>query len=165
MNLNPDLVRQCIANLLLQHPELFDDDEARLLSIESETPAIEYLSTLEQRRQEAATMAGAIASRIAELELRQERFVKQEKGCRSIAYKIMEAARLPKVVLPEATYSITKGRERVEIADEGSVPPVFCHPPVLKPDMKKIKAALDTGERFNWATVVTGEPNLSVRTK
>jgi hypothetical protein len=166
MNINPQVVRQAIANLLLQHPELFDDEESRALSIESETPAIDYLRTLEHTRREAECMAGAIASQIAQLELRQARFVQQEKACRKLAHQIMDAAALSKIVMPEATYSIGKPRDRVQINDEQSVPSVYRHPPAMpKPDMKRIKDALDGGEKFNWAAIIQGEPSLTVRTK
>ena len=166
MNLHPDLVRRCVSSLLQQHPELFDDDDARALSIESETPAVDYLRSLEHRRREAETMAGAIAAQIAQLELRQERFVRQEKACRSIARQIMDAAALPRLVLPEATYSVMGGRRRVVINDEVSVPSDYRHPPTMpKPDLKKIGDALENGERFNWASLETGEPSLSVRVK
>lgn len=165
MNLSPAFIRQCIANLLLQHPELFDDEESRALAIDSETPAVDYLRTVEARRRDAVTMAGALASQIAMLELRQGRFVAQEVACRHIIHKVMDEARLPKLVLPEATYSISKGRDRVLVNDIGSVPADYCHPPVPKPDMKRIKEALDAGERFNWAALVQGEPSLTIRTK
>ena len=165
MNINPATIRQCIANLLLAHPELFDDEEARALSIESETPAVDYLRVVEHRRREAETMAGALASQIAQLELRQARFVHQEKACRQIAMQIMDEAQLPKLVMPEATYSIGKPRERVLVNDIQSVPADYCHPPVPKPDMKKIADALKGGATFNWAALVQGEPSLTIRTK
>lgn len=166
-NINPAIVRQAIANLLLAHPELFDDEESRALSIESETPAIEYLRTVEARRREAEAMAGAIASQIAQLELRQARFVEQEKACRRIAHQIMDAAQLPKLIMPEATYSIGKPRERVQINGPiQAVPPEWCHEPKPPlPDMKRIKDAIDDGQQFNWASIVTGEPTLTVRVR
>lgn len=166
MNINPATIRQLIANLLLAHPELFDDEESRALSVESETPAVDYLRVIEHRRREAETMAGALAGQIAQLELRQARFVHQEKACRQIALDIMNEAQLPKLVMPEATYSIGKPRERVLIPDIQSVPLELCHPPAVpKPDMKRIAEALKAGERFNWASLVTGEPSLTIRTK
>jgi hypothetical protein len=78
----------------------------------------------------------------------------------------MDAAALPKITLPEATYSIQKGRDRVVINDAASVPADYCHPPKPPlPDMKKIGDAVKAGEQFNWAVVEQGEPSLSVRTK
>lgn len=165
MNLDPALVKRTIDNLLVQHPELWDNDEARALAIESETDAQEYLSLLEQQRQENAAMAGAIAARIAQLELRLQRYESREKGCRKIALEIMRAAGLPKVTLPEATISIVKGREKVVINDETSVPERLCHPPVYRADLKRIAEEIKAGANFNWAAIVMGEPSLLVRTK
>lgn len=110
-------------------------------------------------------MAGALASQIAQLELRQSRFVQQEKACRRLAHQLMDAAQLPKIIMPEATYSIGKGRNRVLINDITAVPPDYCHPPVPKPDITKISDAIKSGETFNWAALIEGEPSLSVRTK
>jgi hypothetical protein len=165
MNLDPALVTKCINNLLVQYPELWDDEDARELAIESETDTIEYLSLLEQKRQEEASMAGAIASRIAQLEVRLQRYEAREKACRKIAFEILRAAGLQKVTLPEATLSISKGRERVVINDESSVPVDLCHPPVYRPDLKRISEAIKADAQINWAAIVQSEPSLSVRTK
>lgn len=164
MNLHPDLVRRCVANLLLQHPELFDDEEARSLSIESETPAIDYLHTIEHRRREADMMAGAIAAQIAQLELRQERFVRQEKACRDIALKIMNEAALTKLVLPEATYSVRAGQQKLIIKDEDAIPIDFCRIK-REPDKTAIKTAMMNGWSPPWAELSNAEPSLSVRVK
>lgn len=164
MNLRPDTIRQCIANLLLQHPELFDDEEARALSIESETPAVNYLRSLEQRRREAETMSGAIASQIAQLEIRQERFVKQEKGCRSIAFKIMQEANLQKLVMPEATYSVGNGRPKVIITDENWIPDILCRV-TREPNKQRIGELLKDGKEVRGAELSNSEPSLSVRVK
>lgn len=166
MNISPQIVRQAIANLLLQHPELFDDEDARALSIQSETNAIDYLRSVEARRREAECMAGALAAQIAQLELRQERFLTLEKACRKLAHKVMDAAVLPKITLPEATYTIQKGRDHVVINDTASVPAEYCHQPKQPlPDMKRIADALKAGERINWASLETGAPSLSIRTR
>lgn len=165
MRLEPNIIRQQIANLILQNPELEEDETLRSDMVEGSTDAFEFLRMIERQRQDTAALAGAIASNIAELGLRQERFERREKSLRALMFKIMEAADIKKAELPEATISISKGRERVSIEAGVDVPAIYCHPPVLKPDVKKIKAALETGERLNWATIITGEPSLSVRTK
>lgn len=164
MNLRPDLVRQLIANLLLTHPELFDDDEARALSIESETPAIDYLRSLEHRRREAECNAGALADQIAQLELRQERFVRQEKSCRNIAFKIMEETALPKLVMPEATYSVRSGKRKVIVTDENLIPRILGKTE-FTPDKKRIGEMLKDGQQVNGAELSNQEPYLAINTK
>lgn len=165
MNLRPDLIRQQISNLELRFPQLVEDAEAWALSIDSETSTFDVLRQIERRRQEAASMAGALASNIAEIELRQARFVEREKAMRDLGFKIMEIAGLKKAEFAEATYSISKGRERAVILPDYTAHPDYCHPPVLKPDMKKIKDALEAGEKLNWAALETSNPSLSIRTK
>lgn len=163
--MNIDLIRQQIANLELRFPQLVEDAEAWALSIDSETDTFDVLRQIERRRQEAASMAGALASNIAEIELRQARFVEREKAMRALALAIMNTAQITKAELPEATLSITKPRERAVILPDYTAHPDYCHPPVYKPDMKKIKEALEGGEKLNWASLVMGEPSISIRTK
>lgn len=166
MKLALDIIRQQIANLLLVHPELKDDEESLALSLESETEAIDLFRQIERQRQEDSCLAGAIASNIAELQLRQERIVRREKARRELMLKLMQAAGLPRLEMPEATLSISKGRERVIILDDASVPSSFRHEPQTpKPDLKKIGDALKTGMIVNWAATETGQPSISIRTK
>lgn len=163
--MNADIIRQQISNLLLVYPELSEDDLLRADMIEGETKLHEFLRAIEGKRRDAITLGLAINTTITDLKERQARFARREEAMRALMMKMMDAAALRKVELPEATLSIGKPREKVVINDEGSVPIGYCHPPILKPDKTKIRAALDAGETFNWAALVTGEPSLSVRTK
>lgn len=162
--MNPDLVRRQIENLKLQFPELAEDEDAWALTIESETGAVEMLRQIERRRQDAAHMAGAIASNIAELGLRQERFEGREKAMRALAFKIMEATNLRKTEMPEATYSIRAGQPKLIIKDESAVPDNLCRIK-REPDKTVIKDAMMNGYSPSWAELSNGEPSLSVRVK
>jgi len=75
MRIDPNIVRQQLANLFLLHPDLKEDEETWALSVESETNAVELLRAIERRRQEATHNAGAIASNIAELNPRPPRLI------------------------------------------------------------------------------------------
>jgi hypothetical protein len=143
---------------------LAEDEEAWALTVDSETDAVELLRAIECRRQDAEDMAETQATRIAKIKARQERFERREKAMRGLALAIMNAAQIKSQELPEATLSIIKGRERVVVANDADVPAIYCHPPVVKPDLKKIKTALDAGERFNWASIQIGEPSLKITT-
>jgi hypothetical protein len=165
MQLNPDIIRQQIANLALVYPELAEDEEAWALSVESETDAVDLLRQIERRRQEAASMAGAIASNIAELGLRQERFERREKAMRELAFKVMGFADLRKVEMPEATYSVRNGQQKlIGDADPESFPDWLCR---IKRelDKTKIKEALKAGETVTGFELSNAEPTLAIRTK
>lgn len=162
--LDPTIVKQQIGNLLAAYPELQEDDVLRLDMIEGETEAFEFLRAVEQRRQEAASLAGAIAGNIAELGLRQERFERREKAMRALAFKVLEAADLPKVELPEATLSIRAGQSKVIITDEAVIPDVLCKI-TRAPDKARIKELLKQGQSVRGAELSNTEPTLSIRVK
>lgn len=163
--MNIDLVRQQIANLELHFPQLVEDAEAWALSIESETNAFDMLRQIERRRQEAASMAGAIASNIAELEIRQARFVEREKAMRALGFKIMEIAGLKKAEFAEATYSIRNGQPKlIGDATPDTMPNAFVRTK-LELDRTAIKEALQAGSIVPGFELSNSEPSLSIRTK
>lgn len=160
-----DLVRQEIANLGFRFPQLVEDADAWAISIESETSTFDVLRQIERRRQEAAAFAGGLASNIAELELRKERFVEREKAMRSLAYRIMEIADLRKAEFAEATYSIRAGQQKlIGDADPKAMPAKYCRVK-YELDKEKIKEALKAGEAVTGFELSNAEPSLSIRTK
>lgn len=168
MRLDPSTVRQEISNLRLSNPEIWDDEDEQLLSdmLSGSTSLDEFLTVVEDRRQDAAGMAGAIAGRIAELSIRQSRYVAREKSMRTLALKVMQIAGVRKCELPDCTFSIRAGSQSVAINDEQSVPDEYVRLKVERvPDKPKIKDALQGGSAFNWAALVTSDVTLSVRTK
>src|SRR4051812_22693741 len=106
LSLSPQQIMLQINSLALQYPDLKDDEDGWLLSVESETDVHEFLRQVERKRQEAAAFAGGIAANIDELELRQQRFERRAEVMRALAFKIMQIAEISKAELPEATISI-----------------------------------------------------------
>lgn len=162
--MNLALVRQQIHNLLLTLPELADDDILRADMLEAETDVHEFLRMLERRRQEAEHMTEAIAANMTALGERKARMWRREEAMRALMFKVMEAADLRKVELPEATISVRNGAEKLVINDEASVPHEYCSVKYT-PHKAWIKELLKAGKTFNWAALVQGEPSVSIRTK
>lgn len=165
MRLDANNVRQQIANLILQNPELAEDEVLRADMIEGETEAFDFLRLVERERQTATSMAGAIASNIAELGLRQERFERREKSMRALMMKIMDAANLRTAILPEATLSIRNGQQKL-VGD--AVPDVMPDQFVrtkIELDRAAIKEALKSGAVVTGFELSNAEPILSIRTK
>ena len=163
MLLNANTVRRQIERLLLQYPELEEDGQLRADVIEGETDFHELLRQIERRRQEACSLAGALATNIAELEARQARFERREQAMRELALKIMDAADIKRVELPEATYSIRNVPPSVVIVEEKDLPDDACKF-VRKPDKTKIKELLETGP-VPGATMSNGAATLTIRTR
>lgn len=164
MNLDPTVVKQQISNLRLQFPELEESEADWLLSLESETDATELLSRIIDRLHDVEALAGGLATKIAEFEVRQARYGEQQKKLRSMALAIMQMANVRKLELPSATLSVRAGSQKVVIVDEASVPDILCKI-TRTPDKTRIKEMLLEGASFNWAAIETSDPSLAIRTK
>jgi hypothetical protein len=164
MRLDPAIVQQQISNLLLQFPELQEDEQLRADMIEGETDAHEFLRVIERKRQDACVLANAIGNHIGELKLRLDRFERREEAMRALAFKIMNVADLKKLELPEATLSIRNGTQKVLITNEAHIPDDLCRIK-REPNKTAIKDWLMAGNPVPGAELSNAEPSLSIRTK
>lgn len=167
MRLDPSVVRQQIENLKITCPDTWEDGDEKLLTdvLAGETDLMEFLMIVEDQRQEATSMAAGIATRIAELGIRQERYERREKARRDLMFKLMSAADLRKAELPIATLSIRTGqRKLVGDADPLFVPEQFRR---VKVDLDRvaIKKAIEEGATVIGFELSNGEPSISIRTK
>lgn len=161
--LNPLVVRQQIENLKVSHPELIEDDESWLLSLESETKIEELLTQIVRQIEDTKALAVGTKDRFEELKARKDRFEHRVEALRSLAFKLMEAAELPKLELPEATLSIRSVPPSVVITDEEKLPDIACKFE-RRPDRTKIKELLASG----WvagANMSNGGKSISIRVK
>ncbi|UXO85645.1 siphovirus Gp157 family protein [Brucella intermedia] len=150
------------ADLVAAYPELAEDEELRADTIEGETDAYRVLGKIVAIERDANSMALAIGERTKELAARKERYTRRKDAMRALLLRLLKAADLTKVSLPEATVSIGKGRAGVEIVDETLLPDNVIK---LKrePDKTAIKAALDAGEDVPGAMLREGQPSVTVR--
>jgi hypothetical protein len=162
--MNHNLIRQQIASLRHAHPELAEDEDGWLLTLESETDLTECLRAIERKRHEAAALAGGIESAIAELRERQERFERRESTLRGILFKLLQAAELRKKELPEATLSIREGVPKVILSDSIILSNDFIRIK-REPDKGAIREALMNGKAVPGAVLSNAEPVLSIRVR
>lgn len=165
MRFDAAVIQQQITALLLAYPELAEDDQLRSDMIEGETDLHEFLRMVERQRQDATHLAGAIAGNIAELELRQERFTRRERGLRELMRKLMELADQRKIELPEATISLAKGQPKLMgDCDPAGLADNFCR---IKRELDRaaIKTELATGGTVPGFYLSNAEPHLIIRTK
>lgn len=149
--------------LMEAHPDLAEDDILRADMLEGETDLHRVLDRLVGYEREAATMAAAIAARVSDLQARAARHVKMKDAMRGLMLKLMKAASLPKLTLPEATISVRKGGTSVEV-DDVDLPPEYTRA-VVTADKTKIGALLKSGTEFEWARLVTGPATLAVKAR
>lgn len=148
--------------IIRDFPELEEDAELRADTLEGETDLHAILGRLIGRAQDAKFMAAATAERVKELTARRQRFERNEEAMRGLIFKLMNAARLPKVQLPEATLSIGKGRDRVEITDETRLPDEYWRVS-RAPDKTSLADVLKAGKDVPGAELVAASDVLKVR--
>lgn len=161
--LNPLIVRQQIENLKVSHPEILEDDETWLLSLESETKVEELLTQIVRQIEDTKALVVGTKDRFEELKARKDRFENRVEALRSLAFKLMEAAELPKLELPEATLSIRSVAPSIVITDEENLPDIACKFE-RKPDKTKIKELMASG-LVAGATMSNGGKSLSIRVR
>lgn len=150
------------ADLVAAYPELAEDDELRADTIEGETDAYRVLGKIVAIERDANTMLLAIGERAKDLAARKDRYTRRKDAMRALLLRLLKAADLNKVSLPEATVSVGKGRAGVEIVDESLLPDNVVKMK-REPDKTAIKAALDAGEDVPGAMLREGQPSVTVR--
>ncbi|MBA3241602.1 MAG: siphovirus Gp157 family protein [Acidobacteria bacterium] len=157
-------IRRQVAQLILLHPQLAEDEVLRADSIEGETNLFELMDVLIDKMQDADAMVEAIQRRAEKITNRQERYLNRKLAMRDLIFTLMQAADVTKIERPEATLSIRKLAAKVVITDEESLPPYYLRNNPT-PDKTKIKEALQLGEEIPGACLSNGSVSLSVRVK
>lgn len=153
-----------VADLLAAYPELAEDEDLRADTFEGETELHALVQRLLKIKIDADAMAAAVKAVKQDNADRQSRFERKADGAKKLMQTVMQAADLPKLMLPEATISITKPRTKVNVIDLDALPQGFFITE-RKAKTAEIKAALEAGERVPGAELQLGDEGLMVRTK
>lgn len=157
-------LRSEIGHMLATYPELADDAELHLDALDGETDFNRIMSRLVRVRNEKLAEAEGLTGYIGELSERKTRQVRGADGVKALMLSLMSVANLPKLMLPEATISVTKPRSSVDVTDVDALPQgTFAT--VRQPDKKAIQAQLDAGEDVPGATLKFSGPGLTIRIK
>lgn len=164
ITLGVDHTSRAIRNMLDEYPELLEDEELRADSLEAETDIKVVVSKLiRAQRLEIADING-LEAYLEELGLRKARKQRKADALKGCVRKLMTAAQLPTLSLPEATISVVRGRDTVSITDIDALPQgTFSLE--RKPDKAAIKRLIEAGEDVPGAALVTGENTIIVRQK
>ncbi len=149
-------------DMLAAYPELEADEELRADMLEGETNFHAVLTRLVNGERDADSLAKAVAGRISDLQARKSRADRRKEAMRSLMFKLLKAAGVPRVPLAEATISIGKKAASVEIIDEGLLPKAFVRVST-SPDKTAIKEALQAGKKVRGAKMGEAGEQLSVR--
>lgn len=164
LTLDAKAVEQQIDWLILEYPDLAEDEALRADMLEGSTALHDVLSRAVNHRQEADETVKAIKARKQDITDRQSRFEQRKEAMTLLIKRLMDVAGQNKVTLPEATISVTKGRESVLITDADEIPQGFVKV-IREPKKTEILAALQAGEPVPGAALQFGENGITVRTK
>jgi hypothetical protein len=163
--LDPRLIRRQIENLKIAHPEILEDDEAWIATLESETSFEDLLTSVVRRIEDTKALVIGTKDRFDELKSRKDRFEHRVDTLRNLAFKIMQAAELAKVELPEASLSLRAGTQQlIGDADPKELPDELCK---ISRDLNRtaIKEALKTGLTVPGFELSNSPPSLTIRIK
>jgi hypothetical protein len=165
VQLNPEIIRRQIENLKLAYPTLVDDDHAWQMSLESETNINELLTTIVRRIEDTRALSSGTSERLQELAARKLRFEHRIVALRELAFKLMSAAELAKLELPEATLSLRAGTQQlVGEADPNTLPDALCNIS-RAPNRTAIKDTLKSGQDVPGFVLSNSSPSLTIRIK
>lgn len=162
--LDPAIVKSQIDSLRAAWPDVFGDDDAWAITVESQTDLHEFLREIERKREDAEALETALKLTMENLRERRERFERREKAMRALMFSAMQWADLTRLEMPEATLSIANGKSKVVIVDEDLLPKE-CLRIKTEPDKTIIKTMLDNFETVPGACLSNPEPHLVIRTK
>jgi len=159
-------LRQQIANLYLQFPELVGDDEMlRVDTLEGATNIKELLTAILRATEDAKALRDGTEQRLEELKARQTRFKMRIEFLRAMILQILHQADLRKIELPEGTLSIRAGTPQiVGDLDPDKLPDEFCRI-MREVDRAKIRTALLNGQQVPGYFLSNSEPVLAVHVR
>jgi hypothetical protein len=160
-----DALRREIERLLLEYPELVDDEVLRADMLDGSTDIGDILTSLIHTIQDATALEEGTRARLVELKLRGQRFTMRVEFVRALIFKIMETAQLKKLELSEATLLIRANPQQiVGELDAAMLPDELCRIK-REPDKAKIRARLLEGGEVPGCMLSNAPPSLMVRVK
>ena len=157
--LDPTLLRAHIEALRHSHPQIANEEDQWLLTLESETELPEFLTRVVARMQDTDAKIEGLGDLIASLKARKQRFEQRRTSLRALALRVMNWAEVRKLELVAATLSIRAGVPHVIITDETLLPEDFIK---RVPHLEAIGKQLKRGEPVPGAELSNAEPTLAV---
>lgn len=165
MNAQPIQLAE-IARIAEQLEALCDDDE-RLFAdmLEGETDLYSIVGRLHGQLASDSELIAGITARQDDLSIRKRRLADRTVATKAAIGQFLRAAKLPKIELPEATYSVRDGKAPLRVVDPDAVPAEF-QKVKTEPDKTAINKAFDDAETLpNWLTRDAARDVITARTK
>lgn len=149
-------------DLLRQYPDLAQDEEALLDTLEGITDFKEQVTTLLRSAVETEYFAQALAQRIGDLKDRRLAMQQRAERIRQIALNCMDDCGIKTIRAPDMTVSQRKVPPSVTIFDPSLVPDEYMRMRA-EPDKSVIKDALQRGERVPGCSMSNGGLTLAIK--
>lgn len=164
LKLDVDRIRIAIDALLVQYPELADDEDLRADTIDGATDLDELLTRLIGVVQDARVHAAGIKDLIGDYHARVDRLSRRAEAARCLILKLLLAADLPKRELPAGTVSTRSVPPTLVIDDEAAIPAVYQREKTVTVlDKNAVKEALARGVDVPGARLTNGDVGLTIR--
>lgn len=151
-----------IKALLQEYPEIADDEQLWLDTLEGSTELHQVVQKLFNHVAECEMMASAIGDRAKKLGERKARMEKNASMGRTMIHNIMMAAGVKSLDVTEAKISISNVPKKVVITDEDVIPDFYMRIS-REPDKPKIKKDLEAGLVIMGATLSNGGTTILIR--
>lgn len=152
--------------LLSRYPELVEDEQALMDTLEGESDLSEMIAAVMRTRAERLALADALKARMAEMKQRHDRLTDGAEKLREVCAEVMGRAGVKKITVDDMTLSLQAGRAKVIITDPEALPDDMTRTKItVEPDKTKIGAALAEGLAVPGAVMSNAAPVLTCRTK
>jgi hypothetical protein len=165
LNQQTNQLRQHIELLMREYPELADDEFLRADMIEGTTDINEVLTSIVRMMDDARALRDGTKDRLAELKSRKERMEMRVEFGRHLILKILDAAHLHKVELPDATLSLRHNPPQLVGDPDPNELPDELVKIKREANKAKIREWLESGRDVPGVVLGNAAPTLLMRVK
>jgi hypothetical protein len=164
MILDQNELKAQIAVLRSNLPEIDDDEQLLLDTLEGQTSFDEVIKTLLDYRRAGARMIPGINLERANLAIRKGRIEGRIEKIDRLLMELLQTAGLRKLVTDLITISVTRGQDRVEITDIEALPQGYVET-IKQADKRAIMVSFKAGEAIPGAEIIQGNDSLRFQNK
>jgi hypothetical protein len=159
-------LKSAIDALLVNYPELQDDETLRADMFAGSTSIDEVLSKLVDQVVKAENFIAALEARISTNKARADRFQRKADAARSLINTVLDRANLKQRVLDEATLSVSYRKGTPFVLNDEAVPDACCKIE-RKASLTKIKEWIEAhdGQLPSGTSMSNGKQVLTIRSK
>ena len=164
--MNIQIQTQEIARIADALQQMCGDDERLYVDmLEGETDLHKLVTRIHNGIANDLGMIAGIKMRQGDLADRRSRFEARVEAQRGAVISLLQAGKVNKLELPEATYSLRDGKPKLTIADDDAVPAEYQRTKVETDKTAINEAFADMFDLPNWLTRETAKPVLTMRAK